>query len=312
MTDATWFRSFISGICLTVLATAVCADELVTSIDKVGIRELPELDGRILGVVAIGTRLELLGRFEDWYQVRARPEGTREAVEGYVPAAVVDTRSEVSAERERPAAAPRPAPPGPREASYEASSPSRRVGLVVRGEWHAPVNAEQSFGTVYGESATRVGVGAAVAGLFGRHWLRLGGRYDRFSKSGEVVGLPSGGEEWVAIGVATRLRVQRFLGTLEVDLGRWRIRPYAAAAAGFAQVKESDAPGLEGDTRCAALELGAGLRMRPIPHLELALEGAKSWLPGAIGDAGISAYHDEDDLGGVSLAVVAGFWWGSR
>jgi hypothetical protein len=192
----------------------------------------------------------------------------------------------VSAQEPDAAPAPKPPPPPPR---FE-------VGLRLAG--FEMVNSADSYDAVYGDTLLLYGVEAAVV-LRGRWLLALA--WERGEVDGERVLLTRPPRP---TGVSTTLTY----APLHLTLG-WILRPAAlwearlGAGPTLLDWDDSSAGESQGGTD-TGWHLGAGLRRR-VGRWSLGGELRYSSIPDAVGEGGVSAFFDEDDLGGVELAAVA-------
>ncbi|MGE3273607.1 MAG: outer membrane beta-barrel protein [Vicinamibacterales bacterium] len=181
-------------------------------------------------------------------------------------------------------------------------------GVQVRGVAFAGsmrFTSSDSFDAVLGSAS------GPIVGGGGQVILPLGVYFEvtawRYSADGERVFVGPDGDVF-HLGIPVSVTVT----PIEVTAG-WRFRlrtpklvPYVGGGWTSARYQESsefaDAEE-EADSRHSGFHLVGGAEFRALPWLGVGGEVAWSRVPDALGDAGVSAAFDENDLGGTSLRV---------
>jgi hypothetical protein len=186
-------------------------------------------------------------------------------------------------------------PPAPRT-----PPPPPRLEVALRLGGFEMVNSADSYDAVYGETLPLWGVEAAAV-LRGRFLVALA--YERGEVDGERVLLTRPPRP---TGVATELAyapLHLTLGAVLRPRRPWQLR----VGAGPTLLDWRDASGGESQ---GGSDLGwhvaAGLR-RELDRVTLGGELRFSSIPDAVGEGGVTQFFGEDDLGGLALAVVAGY-----
>lgn len=195
----------------------------------------------------------------------------------------------------------------PAQAEEETSAPLPiTFGLTLRLGAFEMTQAADSYDAVFGEVMPQLGIGFELE--IGRRWL-VGLTYDYGQVDGERV-LPA--DPPIGTGVSEELTYRPLALTLA-----WRFRPearlspYVGAGAMIVDWQdESSGQSASGSDTGYHLVLGLrregdgagrGGRFRWGGELRY------STVPDAIGEAGISRFFGEDDIGGLSLHLLAGW-----
>jgi len=235
------------------------------------------------------------------------------------PAAAQDTRPTPESAAQPPA----PAPERPDEAEQPddtlADPPARKRGLAIRGRvfglaGYQSFTASDSFSAVLDTSSGGIfGGGAGL--LLGRN-LFVDVSVSRFSADGTRVFIADGGEV-IDLGIPAQVTLTpidvsigwRFAGT--PSLGptgkpRWRPVPYAGGGFGFQQYEETgdfaEANEDVSESHGSYHVLG-GVELPFGRHFGASADVLYRWVPDGLGTGGVSAYYDEDDLGGAQVRV---------
>lgn len=232
--------------------------------------------------------------------------------------------------------APPPAPPptlpapepdrpeAPEDAPVEArpvddEGPVRRRGMQVRPRLFGlagfqSFTASESFKAVLDTSSGPV-FGGGGGLLLGRN-LFVDVSVSRFAASGSRVFITNGGEV-IDLGIDADVTVTpidvsigwRFAGTPRLDpRGRPRFRAVPFAGGGFGvqqyeEVSEFAEPGDDVSESKGSYHVLGGIELPFGRRLGVAADALYRFVPDAIGAGGVSAYYDEDDLGGVQMRV---------
>ena len=244
----------------------------------------PRGDSTILGDIAPGTPVEILDKFNDWYYVDAPASKDGKVLwrRGWIHADAIQR-------------------PGGRRAA------ARQAGrFMVRGFGHGGgtlFTARDSFKTILGRSLNSMyGAGAQVvlpSGLF------FQGSIERFRETGTRA-LISGNQVFT-VDVPNRLTVTPIQVTVGYrDYNLRRVATYAGAGVGWHELLE-DSPSVQAADGISKRTLGyhvLGGAEIPVARM-LAVAGEVQWatVPKALGETGVSAVFDEDDLGGTTFRV---------
>ena len=210
-----------------------------------------------------------------------------------------------------------PAKPTPARTSAAAQSPPERIGVrgfVTFGSFSA--QAQESFDTIFGtQSGFVFGGGAQV--LLPRGFY-VEGSASRFHQSGERAFVGPNGDVF-RLGIPLDMT----LTPLEIT-GGWRYRhcprpartraavcrprviPYAGG--GFSSYRYEETSEFaeaddDVDDRFNGFHLVGGAEYVALPWLAIGGELAWSSVPDALGEGGVSAAFDEDNLGGTTFRV---------
>jgi hypothetical protein len=221
-------------------------------------------------------------------------------------------------EPDRPAA-PEDAPVEAQPVDDDDEALPVRRGLQVRPRLFGlagfqSFTASESFKAVLDTSSGPVfGGGGGV--LFGRN-LFVDVSVSRFSATGTRVFITSGGEV-IDLGIDTDVTVTpidvsigwRFAGTPRLDArGRPRFRAVPFVGGGFGvqqyeEVSEFAEPGDDVSESKGSYHVLGGIELPFSRRLGVAADALYRFVPDAIGAGGVSAYYDEDDLGGVQVRL---------
>jgi len=258
------------------------------------VRERPRGDSAIIGTVPAGEVLEILSVRGDWYEV-APPAATRSGSKwqrGWMQSPTAEHLTAVGG------ATPRVKPP---------ASPSRRRGrMYVRGFGELGgmlFAAGDSFESILGSSFRRVyGVGGQV-GFPSGAFLQV--NLGRLKETG--TGALVSGTQVFRLESAHSVTVTPMLFSVGYrDTRSSRIISYLGAGAGWYRLKEEL---LSGGQSSASSDSHAGYHILGGAEYPLtgwlAVAGEVQWsqVPGILGDTGVSAVFEEDDLGGTTFGV---------
>jgi hypothetical protein len=190
-------------------------------------------------------------------------------------------------------------PPDTAEAADEtrppAPPPAWRLGLRL-GAFDM-INSADSYDAVYGDPLPLVGVGLEVEV---RRWL-LGLTYDLGEVDGEQV-LPGRPPRPTGVEETLTYRPLALTGAYLLNpAGRWRW--HLGAGAVLLDWEDEGASRSDGGSDAGALAV-VGLRRDP-GRWSLGGELRWSTIPDAVGEAGVTRFFGEDDLGGLALHLVA-------
>lgn len=197
--------------------------------------------------------------------------------------------------------------------------PAPRRGLQVRPRLFGlagfqSFTASESFKAVLDTSSGPV-FGGGGGLLFGRN-LFVDVSVSRFAASGSRVFITSGGEV-IDLGIDTDVTVTpidvsigwRFAGTPRLDArGRPRFRAVPFVGGGFGmqqyeEVSEFAEPGDDVSESKGSYHVLGGIELPFGRRLGVAADALYRFVPDAIGAGGVSAYYDENDLGGVQVRL---------
>ncbi len=253
--------------------------------------ETPRSDGVIVGTVDEGVVLVVLDQQGYWYLVSAPPaKPGLPSRRGWIHASSVELV----------------------QPSEEAATRTRSGGILIRGFGHAGgtlFTARDSFEMILGDTfGTVYGAGGQIVfsnGVFAQVSV------DRFRETGSRA-LVSGSQ-------VLRLEIPDVVTVTPIQLtGGYRdprsraVVPYLGAGVGWHLLSE-ESPTLADAERVDDGHIGyhilGGAEFRTWSWLWMAGEVQWAAVPKALGDTGISAVFDEDDLGGVTFRfkVIFGF-----
>jgi len=184
-------------------------------------------------------------------------------------------------------------------------SPSRSVkigGYAMVGQFN--FNARESFDAILGTTSGTIFGGGATIGLpFGGLFVEVGAW--RFSGAGERVLVVDG--DVIPLGIPLEVEIV----PIEISAG-WKIRvrrlpkliPYVAGGLtsfGYKETSSFSAAGDDVDQRFGGYLLRGGAEFRLTRWLGVAGEAAWTSVPDALGEGGVSAAFNEDNLGGTSF-----------
>lgn len=208
-----------------------------------------------------------------------------------------------------PAAVDAQEAPRPRAATPSASNV--QVGLDAFGgagiTWPA---ASDSFDAVgLGKTAIEFGGGARVTGLW-RYLFAQVTAY-RWSDTGERAFVDSTGTRF-PLGIPLRVEATYVDGTIGwkvptlTDTGR--IRMWSYAGAGIGATKYSEESPFAGDdddldTTAVSYHMLAGVEVPIVSWLAVAVDARYRFVPGVLGEGGVSGVNEQDLLGGFQTSV---------
>ena len=265
------------------------------------IRANPNPRGAVLLQAPDGTVLEVLGREFDWYRVTIpaglRPKTTSPAV-GYVQVQHV-----------RPVADPASGAfkPGGATPAAQRAAQGARPGSPVRLRLFGTVMyerfaAQNSFEALYGSPGAPV-FGGGVDVSIGR-WLFVQGEVSYLQRTGERAFVFEG--EVFPLGIRQEMTLTPIAVTVGYRPTRTRrFTPYVGGGMVVAFYGEES----ELSNEAAVSETGfggqgiAGVEFRLSRLFSMGVEGAYRYIPGILGEDGISKEYGEKDLGGFTVGV---------
>lgn len=243
----------------------------------------PRGDSLVLGTVAPGQELEIVGAQPGWYAV-VTPAGMQRP-RGWVPAGAVQVIT------------PLPGAPATAVASKSAGRLMIRAFGAASG---ARFSAADTFGTILGSAfAGAFGGGAQIVlpnGAF------VQASVDRYRKDGSLV-LVSGTQIFtLAVPDAVSVTPIQFTVGYRDPAAR-RVVPYFGVGAGWHLLRERAASLPDMATGHLGYHVLGGAEIPVGRWLAFAGEGQWAAVPKSLGTTGLSAAFKETDLGGVSLRV---------
>lgn len=255
------------------------------------VMETPRGDSVVIGTVPSGVVLEVLESTAGWYRVAAPTEDPSEFKwrRGWIRASFVEVVTPGVATTK---AVPAPPPSTPRDP------------LLIRGFGQAGgtlFTARDSFETILDSALGGVFGGGAQVSFGNGLFAQVG--VDRFRKTGSRA-LVSG-EQIFRLGIPHTITVTPIHVTVGYrDTRARRTVGYGGGGFGSHALKEAS-PDLGGTEDLSATKIGyhlvGGAEFRMTGWVWLAGEIQWSAVPNAIGDRGISAVFEEDDLGGTTF-----------
>lgn len=308
-------RHFTRGALLLVLALAVPASvaaqpAAVRVTDREApIRARPDTRSPMIGRAVAGAVLQVVAVEQSWYLVVIPPHvrlvptaPDRGYVDGTMVAALApdDPRSPA-----KPAAGAgqtgRPAGPAT-QARGAKPGPGLRWRLFGAATYER-FQASRSFEAVY-DSASAASFGGGLELLVGRH-LFVQGEIALLRRTGERVFVFE--DEVFPLGIEQKLKLTTLAvnGGYRFGRGVSRMTPYLGAGAVVAFYDERATTVVDeafSKTGVGGQVLG-GVEFRIARWVSAALEGRYRYIPGVLGDGGVSAEFSEDNLGGGAVAV---------
>jgi len=283
------------------LVGGAAADAQPRTVQVIGgaaeIRANPNPRGAVLLRAPDGTVLEVLGREFDWYRV-AIPPGLR-------PSATSPTTGYVLVHRVKPLADPAAAgkPPAGKPGAAPARQPAHPASVRLFGTVaYQRFSAVDSFEALYGSASAPVFGGGVDVSLAGRFFVQ-----------GEVTYLKRTGERaFVFNGEVFPLGIEQEMSLTPIGItfgyrpaGRGRVTPYVGGGLLVAFYREQSELGDDGDVRETAFggQGIAGAEIRLARLFATAIEGGYRYIPGILGEDGISKEFGEKDLGGFTVGV---------
>jgi hypothetical protein len=281
--------SVLLAMLVVLVAPVRAQDELtVRVVRSAPVLQTPRGDAAVLGTLEAGTVIAVRGRQGAWLQVDAPAARAAEWKTGWIHAQDVEVVSGSL-------------PPVASQA--EARAPRMPGRRIVRGFVQAGgtlFSARDSFETILGSRfGPTFGAGGQVAFANGG-FLELG--VSRFRKTGSRVVVAPG--QLFDLGLphtVTVMPIELTAGYRVVYGGGFAA--YYGLGAGWHRFEEKT-PSLEGgDTRNSHVgyHAVAGVEYPVGPWIALAGEAQWAAVPGSLGDAGVSAAFEEEDLGGASF-----------
>ena len=209
---------------------------------------------------------------------------------------------------------------GPTRPSRPAATPATSVGVELFGgagvSWPA---AKDSFEAVeLSTNAVDFGGGARVTGLWKGLFAQVA--LSRWSDTGERAFVESDGTSF-PLGIPLEVSATYVDATVGVknavrnSTGRISYITYAGAGAGAVRFKESSPFAEAGDdvnTTKPSYHVLAGIEVPIARSLAVAFDGRYRYIPGLLGDDGVSALLDENVLGGFQVSAALRFGFGGQ
>ncbi len=272
------------------------------------IRTRPDARSPMIGRAVTGTVLQVVATERNWYLVVIPPHVRLVPTapdQGYVEARLVTLLPPGD-----PRAAVKPPATGATQAGKPATEKGAAAGPGLR--WRAfgtfayeRFQASRSFEATY-DSASAPSFGGGLELLAGRH-LFVQGEYAYLQRTGERVFVFE--DEVFPLGVGQKLK----LSTIAIN-GGYRfgrpasaVTPYLGAGAVIAFYNEratgTTAGGDDFSESGAGGQALGGVEFRISRWVGAAVEGRYRFIPGILGDDGVSKEFAEDNLGGGAVAV---------
>lgn len=269
------------------------APKTATVVRYATIHEDPSRESPVVGAVEVGTTLDILGKVDDYYFVRA-PGG--DASVGWENGWILIVAFEAVERRN----------------ATDSATAVRDGRLMVRGFGEAGglmFNARDSFETILGGTINSVvGFGGQVVfpnGVFAQ------ASFDRVRRTGTRA-LVSGTQVFI-VDIPNRITVTPILATVGYQgVKTSGFVPYFGGGIGWYTLEE-DSPTVAGSEAITSKHTGyhvMGGAEFPLTRW-VSIAGELQWatVPKALGDTGISAVYGEKDLGGTTFRfkVIAGY-----
>jgi hypothetical protein len=277
----------MAGMIFTTAAYGQTAEapRLATVVRYAVILEEPTRDSAMVGAVEAGTALTILGKVDDYYFVRAPQSDPPVSWEnGWILVVAFEAVN--------------------RKSAAESTHTPRDGKLKIRGFGNIGgvlFSASDSFETILGGSFNSAfGIGGQVVLPMG---LYAQVSYDRLRDTGSRA-LVSGSQIFT-LEIPNRITITPILATVGYQgLKTSGVVPYFGGGVGWYTLDE-DSPSIPGSETLSSQHMGyhvVGGAEFPLSRW-IALAGEVQWatVPGGIGDSGVSAYFEENDLGGTTF-----------
>lgn len=301
---------FLLVVLLVVVPSAARAQESVrVTAREAAIRSRPDSRSPMLGRAVTGTLLRVVATENNWYlvvippHVRLVPTAPEQ---GYIDATMVRL---VAAEDPRADAKPTPAvqkpgPPGAAKPAGAKPGPGLRWRLFGVATYEM-FQASNSFEAVY-DRASAPSFGGGLDLIAGHLFVQ--GEVTYLRRTGERVFVFEGDVFPLGIGQELKLTTLAVNGGYRFGKASSRVTPYlgAGVVVAFYNEEPSEAGGADEDTvseNGTGGQAFGGVEFRVSRWLSAAVEGRYRYIPGVLGDAGVSKEFGEDNLGGGSVAV---------
>jgi hypothetical protein len=270
--------------------------------------------------VTKGTVVRIISEKDDWLQIRI-PDGTT----GWVARQYINVhedREKDGAKAKEPEANVQQKPSGntyqktdkteTRESrSRPRSSGEKSFECALFAGYYEPANAPNSYSLIYETGGVQFGLRLGLRGLLFSNNFGISLQYDRFSKKGECVYYPPSDGEWFKSGTDTTLTLNRALIILSYDFFADRmIVPSLGIGFGMAMIEENGGENLTYKANKYTMLVNGGLNCRIQDSLRVFGQLGYCIIPNSIGEAGVSKYYDETDLGGYSATLGLSFIFG--
>lgn len=309
-------RLITRGVLLIVLAllvapVAALAQELVrVTAREASIRTRPDARSPMIGRAVTGTVLQVVATENNWYLVIVPPHVRLVPTapeQGYIDATLVALLPPGD-----PRAARRPPAAGAGEAGRQGAAAAKaarpgpglrwRLFGVAADHWF---RASESFEAVY-DSASAPSFGGGLDLISGHLFVQ--GEVAYLQRTGERVFIFE--DEVFPLGIAQKLKLTTLAINGGYRFGRpsSRMTPYLAAGVVVAFYnEEATGAGTLPDDDVSENATGGqalgGVEFRFARWMSAAVEGRYRYIPGILGDAGVSKEFNEDNLGGAAVAV---------
>lgn len=298
---------------LAVAPGAALAQEAVrVTAREAAIRTRPDSRSPMIGRAVAGTVLEVVAAEANWYlivipaHVRLVPTAPDR---GYIDATMVtllpagDPRA---SGRPAPPPGSQPSRPGAPAATGRGTKPGRALQWRLFGTvTYEMFQASNSFEAVY-DRASAPSYGGGLDLISGHFFVQ--GEVTHLRRTGERVFVFEGDVFPLGIGQRLKLTTLGINGGYRFGRPSSRITPYlgAGVVVAFYNEEATAAGGLDDDTvsenGTGGQALG-GVELRVSRWLSAAVEGRYRYIPGVLGEGGVSKEFGEDNLGGGSVAV---------
>jgi len=300
------------ALVLAAVPAAALAQQQVVRVTarEAEIRTRPDARSPMIGRAVTGTVLQVVATERNWYLVVIPPHVRLVPTapdQGYVDAKLVallppgDPRATVKPPATGAAQAGKPGAPAARGAAAGPGLRWRIFGTFA----YERFQASRSFEAVY-DSANAPSFGGGLELLAGRH-LFVQGEFAYLQRTGERVFVFE--DEVFPLGIGQKLK----LSTIAVN-GGYRfggpasaLTPYLGAGAVVAFYNERATGTTAGGEDFSESGFGGqalgGVEFRISRWVAAAVEGRYRYIPGILGDDGVSKEFSEDNLGGGAVAV---------
>jgi opacity protein-like surface antigen len=196
-------------------------------------------------------------------------------------------------------------------AALPAAAQDSGIVLDLAGGWQDLTSAKESAKAVFDGSSGGATFGGGLRYEF-QSGLYVGAFMRYFSKDGERVFVASPDGEVFPLGHPLSLKIIPIHGSVGWRFGKSALRPYVAAGAGLASVKEEStvAGVVESSSESKFSYHVLGGFEYASGAFRIGTEVMWTGIPDSIGVAGVSEVYGESDLGGVSAVLRVGFAFG--
>jgi Outer membrane protein beta-barrel domain len=187
----------------------------------------------------------------------------------------------------------------PAAAQDDAPFLSFRPFVMASGQRFA---AETTFDAIFGDNVDPMFGGGLNIVQEGHFYLELSA--SRWEKTGQRAFLNAG--QVFHLGIPVTAKVTQLEGTAGYRFGKGRVRPYLGGGVGLWQYEESSDFATEDenvDTQHAGGIIEGGVEFRLHRWIGVAADAHWTYVPGILGDGGISNDANEKNLGGIAARV---------